>query len=298
MANTPVYVDLGATDLTGHVMYVYGMAGLNTNNPNDDGFDNISGPDLLTELNFLEGLYRTYIDEALDGWHFVIIRDGVGGTIYATGWIKLSDTTNGHYVTFDIPDEVLDPAGSTLTGGSVGTGQYYNTVRRNSDDENDLYFEWPSQPAGGITARRSLNGGLYEATAGAVSFLRAAGNAYEYRIAYNSADRPADGIAMYEVTDGTDTRYIPFSVDTATVGGGLAGPGSRLYTETITIDSVPEQWVDVWVTTDDEGTNVIAGTLQTDVNGEVTFALDPGTYYLWAQKDGLCFDNPKTIEVT
>lgn len=45
---------------------------------------------------------------------------------------------------------------------------------------------------------------------------------------------------------------------------------------------------DVWVTTDAAGANVIAGTLQTNSAGIVTFMLDVGlTYYLWVQKDGI-----------
>ncbi len=44
---------------------------------------------------------------------------------------------------------------------------------------------------------------------------------------------------------------------------------------------------DVWITSDQAGNNVIAGTLQSDGAGEVLFLLDDGvTYYLWMQKEG------------
>jgi len=43
----------------------------------------------------------------------------------------------------------------------------------------------------------------------------------------------------------------------------------------------------VWISTDSGGGNVVAGTLQTDDNGQATFMLDEGnTYYLWMQKAG------------
>lgn len=45
---------------------------------------------------------------------------------------------------------------------------------------------------------------------------------------------------------------------------------------------------DVWVTSDSAGTNTVAGTYQTDSDGQVTVLLDDGnSYYLWVQKDGI-----------
>lgn len=54
---------------------------------------------------------------------------------------------------------------------------------------------------------------------------------------------------------------------------------------------------EVWVSTDASGATVVAGTLETNVNGDVTFQLDPGTYYRWAQKTGKNFTNPQTFTV-
>jgi hypothetical protein len=49
----------------------------------------------------------------------------------------------------------------------------------------------------------------------------------------------------------------------------------------------------VWITNDAAGLNVVAGTLQTNSLGSVTFMLDAGvTYYRFAQKDGIMFLNP------
>ena len=53
-----------------------------------------------------------------------------------------------------------------------------------------------------------------------------------------------------------------------------------------------------WVTADQAGALVVAGTLYTDSLGVVTFTLDAGTYYLWRQRGGLNFDNPLPLTVS
>ena len=73
-------------------------------------------------------------------------------------------------------------------------------------------------------------------------------------------------------------------------GGGLVGPGASSNTMTInnTDTGLPVADADVWISTDAAGNNFVAGTLQTNSSGQVTFLLDSGvTYYLWAQKDGV-----------
>ncbi|MCZ6835427.1 MAG: hypothetical protein O7G85_06595 [Planctomycetota bacterium] len=78
-----------------------------------------------------------------------------------------------------------------------------------------------------------------------------------------------------------------------TTGGAadLIGPGADPVTLTIQDDQSPPQPAadaDVWISVDASGSNVIAGTVQSNSNGQVTFMLDDGaTYYLWMQKDGL-----------
>jgi len=56
--------------------------------------------------------------------------------------------------------------------------------------------------------------------------------------------------------------------------------------------------VAVYVTTDVEGLSVVAGPFVTDAFGNVTFLLDPGTYYVWKQLSGYNFTNPETVTVT
>ena len=72
-----------------------------------------------------------------------------------------------------------------------------------------------------------------------------------------------------------------------------AGAITFVYTLTNSVDGTPIDNADVWVTTDIAGANVIASGV-TDLAGQVTFYLDPGTLYFWRQCDGWTFDNPDT----
>lgn len=78
-----------------------------------------------------------------------------------------------------------------------------------------------------------------------------------------------------------------------------AGSGAVSYPITVNNESSnPIDGVEVWVSTDSAGTNVVAGTLSTDASGIVTFMLDAGSYYVWRQKSGYNFTNPVAITVT
>ena len=81
--------------------------------------------------------------------------------------------------------------------------------------------------------------------------------------------------------------------------GGSIGPGSIVVTITVKdTGGNPLDTVDCWVSTDQAGNNVIAGTLQTNVNGIVQFLLDESTYWLWLQKSGYSFEFPTQIAVS
>ena len=63
-------------------------------------------------------------------------------------------------------------------------------------------------------------------------------------------------------------------------------------------DENPMDNVQIWVTTDEAGVNVIAGTLLTNAHGKAIFMLDEGTYYVWREKGGKNFTNPQTWSVS
>jgi len=70
------------------------------------------------------------------------------------------------------------------------------------------------------------------------------------------------------------------------------GPGNIKKTYTVTDgDGNPIDGVDVWVTTDAIGNNIVASSI-TNIQGEVYFYLNPGIYYIWCQKAGYNFTNP------
>lgn len=79
---------------------------------------------------------------------------------------------------------------------------------------------------------------------------------------------------------------------------GVAGSGAVTHTITINDGVSPLDGVEVWITTDVGGTNVVAGTLTTDAFGRVTFYLDAGGYYAWMKLSGYTFTNPTAITVT
>lgn len=76
-----------------------------------------------------------------------------------------------------------------------------------------------------------------------------------------------------------------------------AGSGAEEFVVTVDDGTNPLDGVEVWVTTDSGGSNVVASG-STDASGEVAFMLDPGAYYLWKQLAGYNFDNPESITVT
>lgn len=94
------------------------------------------------------------------------------------------------------------------------------------------------------------------------------------------------------------TRATPAQVTTI-VGAVAGGGGSTEYTQNVTDDSDnPLDGVSVVVRT---GTSVAltpSASGITDAFGNVTFMLDPGTYYVWCQRSGINFTNPTEIEVT
>lgn len=81
---------------------------------------------------------------------------------------------------------------------------------------------------------------------------------------------------------------------------GLSSSVSGSVNFTLNVDdgTNPLDGVSVEISTDNGKANVVQGPKHTDSLGNVTFDLDPGTYYQWNQKAGYNFTNPTTITVT
>lgn len=78
------------------------------------------------------------------------------------------------------------------------------------------------------------------------------------------------------------------------------GAGSISCTVTVrrSDNSAPIAGAAVWISTDAAGTNVIAGALYTNANGQATFLLDAGNYHLWVQAETYTGTNPTAITVS
>lgn len=109
----------------------------------------------------------------------------------------------------------------------------------------------------------------------------------------------SQGVASYEAKfTGTDAEIAQASEFTNVDISGLGGAGSISYSITVKSSGVPVAGVECWVSTDEAGTNVVAGTLTTNDFGVVTFLLDAGTYYLWRDSTTHSFPKPTTITVS
>lgn len=103
------------------------------------------------------------------------------------------------------------------------------------------------------------------------------------------ASMPASVAAQTNIATALATIALNLDAKVSEAGGGGDGSGTGADQVTITVSQSGNPVADagVWITTDSDGRNVVAGTLQTDSEGKVLFLLDAGdTYYLWMQKDG------------
>lgn len=134
--------------------------------------------------------------------------------------------------------------------------------------------------ASGVTEQANRKG-VYRAT-----FSSVAENEYML-IAFSGTDPVA--IWWGNAADTASTFWFGNKVDTV---NPAVGAGSLQKTLTINDGANPIPAVEVWVSSDLGGNNVLAGVLTTNAFGQVTFSLDAGTYYAWCQRAGFNFNNP------
>lgn len=97
--------------------------------------------------------------------------------------------------------------------------------------------------------------------------------------------------------DSNSTKLASILEDTGTTIPALinasGGAGSILHSYTITdsADGTPIDGVEVWVSTDAAGVNVVASGY-TNSSGVFSVMLDAGTYYFWRKRSGYNFVNP------
>ena len=189
------------------------------------------------------------------------------------------------------------PTGNTLYAHLFDrTGQVYN----GSTFEAPASANWATYDialAEATTNTQIYRGDMPAVAAGIYSFivrLQAGGSPAVADIAVATATIDWDGTV--EITMSllpTDSITADSLAQSAIDAIHQAGAGAITFTYTLTssVDSAAIPDAQVWVTSDEAGTTVIAsGT--TDSNGQVTFYLDAGTLYFWRQKPGWNFANP------
>jgi hypothetical protein len=145
-----------------------------------------------------------------------------------------------------------------------------------------------AESAGGLYTRGTGAGQLSQTANGELGVVTLAKTLTTY-----TGNTPQTGnhtASIASILEDTGTT-LPAAIAGISGGGsgGVAGPGADLVTLTINnLNGTPIPDADVWVSTDSAGLTVVAGTKQTNSDGEVTFLLDDGaTYYLWVQKNGV-----------
>jgi hypothetical protein len=134
----------------------------------------------------------------------------------------------------------------------------------------------------------NITTGVYSATVTVPSGY-VAGDEIQIRVAATVNSVAGQGVVWQTTLDTTRVSEV----------AGAVGSGAVSTTiEILDSSNNPIDGVEVWITTDSAGSNVVAGTLVTDAFGYATFMLDVGAYYRWAQKAGYNFTNPAAFSVS
>lgn len=126
------------------------------------------------------------------------------------------------------------------------------------------------------------------------------GDPTEYRHSSVTVTAMTQAALAQFITDDTgETAAVDGSVAKISQGTASIGSGALVVTITTKTDGgVPLDGVEVWITSDAAGNNVVAGTVCSDAAGLTTFMLDAATYYVWKQLAGYDFTNPTAIVVS
>lgn len=147
--------------------------------------------------------------------------------------------------------------------------------------------------AANITVRGVGDGVEFTPSAPTISEVDATNLPGVYSVSLIASENNYNFVTLGGVSATSDVVIIPLSW----ANEREAGAGAITWTYTITDGTDPLEGVDVWVTSDVAGTDVLAsGT--TNSSGVVTFYLDAGTVYVWSQKSGYTFTNPDTEVVS
>ena len=135
---------------------------------------------------------------------------------------------------------------------------------------------------------------------GASVFYDGAGSKFEmelgwYKYISPAAESTSRGVvAMSASGAGTTQQNMVWQI-----GDVQSGFGAILHTVSIEVDGTPISGAEVWITSDEAGNNLVAGTLLTNADGNANFWLDADDYYVFVQDpDRYNFTNPTAITVS
>jgi hypothetical protein len=178
----------------------------------------------------------------------------------------------------------LDWSGDVTNKPTIGTSTYAGT---DTAGTTELLTRIPDAIAGAVGGL-AIVGSLMGLTADAITAA-----AFDEATAYplKSADTGSTQVAR----KGADADTLETLSDQLDILTGGAGALARTIDITDNAGN-PLDGVEVWVTTDLAGAHRVAAG-STNTAGAVTFLLDAGTYYVWAQAGGWSGTNPTTITV-
>lgn len=255
------------------------------------------------------------ITDATHGWMFHTRIDGGGGASAASVADAVWDEPTADHVAAGscglIIDRILEATEikqASVNDAAASTTAFVTNLTESDNDfwnRNALIFTSGNNKGqmrkihtyNGSTKAITLYTALAHAPANSDTFIIVAARNFRTNLADNAqiADDVWDELQSGHTDAGSFGKYLDAKIsDTDIIGSGAL---SCTWTQKDDGGN-PMDNVQVWITTDEAGANVVAGALLTDASGEATFMLDAGTYYVWREKGGYNFTNPQTWTVS
>jgi len=223
-----------------------------------------------TNIGYLDGAISSVYDAVDD----VRLDTGTNGVVVAENAIGAAQIAD------DAVAEIADAVWDEAAGGHTAAGTFGEAAGYVAETVGDILADTGTDGVkladDAITAAKfdqSTAFPLTQADTGSTAVARTG----------------ADGDTLETLSDQLDA--VP------TRGSGSVSTTIRI-TENGLSDGTPVADADVWITSDSAGSTIVAGTLQTNAQGEATFNLDPGSYYVWAQKDGWNWISGQSLTVS
>ena len=212
------------------------------------------------------------------------LRSHVGGLTFALTASDISDIASAVKLTLasDISD-ILSAATQTNSRVLVVQSHASNIYSLLSDVQSDFQSRVPKEVSS-KSLLSDVNSDLRSLIGVGIPTSLSASDMSDIRSAI--AAGPAATITASDISNIASAVYAMFFGDGAVEVTLTSKDGADLL-----------EGVDVWVTTDLAGTDIVARGYSNTL-GILTVYLDPGTYYVWKQLSGYTFTNPEAITVT